>query len=69
MKLQVQDESAVVKMCQAIEIDKELKEGSEMIIAHVMLAEAKEEENTLVPREITEVLPNLADVFPYLITT
>lgn len=47
MKLQVQDESAVVKMCQAIEIDKELKEGSEMIIAHVMLAEAKEEENTL----------------------
>lgn len=59
----LQEEVAVVKMCQGVEMAKELKSGSEMIIAHIMLTSAEEEEHTHIPSEISKILELYSDVF------
>lgn len=63
MKLQVQDAKAVVKMCQAVELEKEYKDGSELIIAQVMLTQIEGDTNSTIPAEMSEVLNRYADVF------
>lgn len=63
IKLQVQEEVARVEMCQAIEMEKKIKRGSEMILAHVMLVQGGSKEATLTPPEIQEVLNQYEEVF------
>jgi hypothetical protein len=63
IKLQVQEEKAVVKMCQQVNLDKEGKEDSELIVAQVMLVLASEESQAPVPKEVALVLNQFPDVF------
>ena len=61
IKLQVQEEKAVVKMCQQVNLDKEGKEDSELIVAQVMLVLASEESQAPVPKEVALVLNQFPD--------
>lgn len=48
---------------QEIEVEKEIKEGSEVIVAHVMLTQLEDTDETPIPLGIATVLDQYADVF------
>lgn len=61
--LQVQEEVAMVEMCQVLELENKLKGGNEVIMARVLLVQSEEEVEAPVPRELTKVLAQYEDVF------
>jgi hypothetical protein len=48
VKLKVKEEVAHISMCEGVRVNKKLKSGNEVMIAHVMLIQTSKENTTLV---------------------
>jgi Reverse transcriptase (RNA-dependent DNA polymerase) len=64
-RLQVQKEVTTVHMCEAVHWDKEIKDGSELLVAHILLCEAQEQTMNLskVPVELHSLLQHYVTFF------
>lgn len=63
IKLQVQEEAAIVRLCQQVNIEKEIKEDSELIVAQIMLVLTNDDKSAPMPTEVAKVLETFSDVF------
>jgi Reverse transcriptase (RNA-dependent DNA polymerase)/RNase H-like domain found in reverse transcriptase/Retroviral aspartyl protease/Retrotransposon gag protein len=64
VRLQVQDEKVIIQMCEGVEIEKEVKSQSEIMVAHIWLCEAEPGKGSApVATELQEVLNQFPEVF------
>lgn len=63
IKLQTKPELAKIKMSEAMQLEKEVKEGSEIIVAQVMVIMSESDNNRLEPIEVQPILRQYQDVF------
>jgi Reverse transcriptase (RNA-dependent DNA polymerase)/Retroviral aspartyl protease/Retrotransposon gag protein len=64
VKLQVQDEKVIIQMCEGVEIEKEVRNQSEIMVAHIWLCEAEPGKGSApVATKLQEVLKQFPEVF------
>jgi Retroviral aspartyl protease len=64
VKLQVQEENAAIQLCEEVELDKEFKPQSEIMVAHIWLCEAEiKQETTPLDPSLHSVLLQFPEVF------
>jgi hypothetical protein len=63
VKLAVKEEVAHISMCEGVRVDKELRKGNEVLIAHVMLIQEVKEKRLLMLEFVTQTLEQFKEVF------
>jgi Reverse transcriptase (RNA-dependent DNA polymerase)/RNase H-like domain found in reverse transcriptase/Retroviral aspartyl protease len=65
VRLQVQEEVTKVQMCETVQLEKEIKNGSELMVAHIWLCQPEEYNMDLatVPRELHSLLNQYKSLF------
>jgi hypothetical protein len=59
----VKQEIAQISMCEEVDLGKELKKGSEVMVAHVMLMQLVEDNSNLLPETLQHTLAKFKVVF------
>jgi Retroviral aspartyl protease len=63
VKLEVRKELAHISMCERVQIDKELRNGHEVVIAHVMVMQSEKGTHNVVHSPLSETLKQFQKVF------
>ena len=63
VKLQMREECAQIKMCQTVNIEKEIRNGGEVIVAQVMLIKPESNHTKTQNKEIKQVLARYSEIF------